>query len=146
MRSHELGKTLLSMPDCDISASIDIDTEVNGADGEVLIAKLYAHSICEVFHSQGDVTIQFEKSGSGDNEAVDVISVVQEAQKLASSGDFPVGGIFSEHSIRQLVLAENLTSSKVGVKQAGGSFLTLKSGRNVVMSFMLLGGGYKRIF
>ncbi|MEC6832993.1 hypothetical protein VXS06_14595 [Photobacterium toruni] len=52
MKSHELAKLLLELPDGDVIASIDV-----GEDG-----KVFASSICDVFDLENEVIIHFELS------------------------------------------------------------------------------------
>ena len=53
MRSHELAKLLLSLPDSQVTASIDLENE----------SKVFAHSICDVFPTNSnEVVVHFELS------------------------------------------------------------------------------------
>lgn len=51
MRSHELAKLLLTLPDSKIVASVDIEED----------GKVFAQSICDVFKgSRDEVVVHFE--------------------------------------------------------------------------------------
>ncbi|MEF1337508.1 hypothetical protein REH81_12065 [Vibrio rotiferianus] len=80
MRSHELAKALLEMPDGELVASLDIETDVKDKHGDEIIAKVFGYSMIEAFASQNEVVLQFEGSGAG-GEGVDVIEVVKAAQR-----------------------------------------------------------------
>lgn len=146
MDSHKLGNLLAGMQNKPVCASIDIDTGVLDSDGETIVAKLYATSICEVFESNNEVTIQFEHSSSCQSDAVNVVDVVKAAQQLSAQSEMEFDGFYSESQISQYAEKHGFTVSKTGVKQTGGQFITLKESRSVVMSFMLLGNSFKRIF
>lgn len=83
MRSHELAKALLEMPDGELVASLDIETDVKDKHGDEIIAKVFGYSMIEVFATRAtrnEVVLQFESSGAG-GEGVDVIEVVKAAQR-----------------------------------------------------------------
>lgn len=53
MRSHELAKFLLSQPDCEVVASVDIDND----------GKVFGKSICDDFRGNDDeIIVHFELS------------------------------------------------------------------------------------
>lgn len=67
MTSHELARQLLSMPDLEVSASIDAD-EITGREHD----KVYAESIIEVRIERNMIELHFETAScnyKGENHA-----------------------------------------------------------------------------
>lgn len=84
---HALAKQWLKEEDGEIIASIDVATGVYDKNGDEIIAKLFAESVCDFFTQEetknNSTVIHFELSNSVENEdAVDVIKAVNTAQKL----------------------------------------------------------------
>ena len=55
MDSHELANKLLSMPNTDLSASIDISTSEDDSD-----ARLFGQSLCDAVETETEVVLVFE--------------------------------------------------------------------------------------
>lgn len=62
MKSHELARRLLSMPDLDVVASVDIATGILDKHGDEIIDKIFGTSICEVFEDRTESILHFELS------------------------------------------------------------------------------------
>lgn len=79
-----LAELRLKVGDVEVNSSIDIETNVEDANGEQVIAKLYGYSIIEVIDSpKSEVVIHFEQSESCSGDSVDVIKAVSAAQRKA---------------------------------------------------------------
>lgn len=79
MKSHELAKLLLSNPDMEITASLDIESGVYDDSGDEYISKIFGYSLVDLIVSSGESTLHFEVSGSGWNN-IDVLEAVHYAQ------------------------------------------------------------------
>lgn len=79
MKSHELAKLLLSKPDVDVTASLDVQSGVYDKHGDEYTSKVFGYSLIDVIQSNADTTLLFEVSGSG-GDNVDVLDAVREVQ------------------------------------------------------------------
>ncbi|MCY9861419.1 hypothetical protein OTK49_02660 [Vibrio coralliirubri] len=144
MNSHEFAEQILQLPSGEIMGSIDIDTEIKDKHGDTIVAKLYAHSVCEVFSCNGDVVVQFEQSSSG-SDTVDVVEATKDAVRRLDS-ELPIDGVASECSVIKLSKELNLTVKRTGVKRIGGEFILLREDNDIKMSFMRVADGFQRIY
>lgn len=144
MDSHKLAEQILQLPSGELMASIDIDTEIEDKNGDTIVAKLFAHSVCEVFNDNGDIVIHFEQAGAG-GEHVNVIEATKDAVRRLDS-DFPINGIASEYNVIALSEKLKLSIKRTGVKRIGGEFILLRKGSDIQMSFMRVADGFQRIF
>lgn len=144
MDSHKFAEQILQMPSGELMGSVDIDTEITDKHGDTIVAKLFAHSVGEIFYSNGEVVIQFEKSGSS-SDTVDVIAATKDAVRRLDK-ELPINGVASEYTVVKLSEKLNLTLKRTGVKRVGGEFILLKDGNDIKMSFMRVADGFQRIY
>ena len=61
MNSHELAKWMLSLPGCEVTASVDIITEELDGFGDVVVEKIFAKGLCDYFKYDDGIVLHFEE-------------------------------------------------------------------------------------
>lgn len=89
MRTHELANFLLSLPDSDLEASIEVDSKVKDSHGDVITAHGIASSIVDVYsrksspfdNDNNTVVIQFEQFDDlkAQDSSISITGVVNKA-------------------------------------------------------------------